>query len=226
MYYPRGEDLKGKVLYVIIEILAVLILVSELFEFAIYAFSNSSSFFNSMRESSYITIHKFISIASLPIFASFVAFGIGEIEPNDRKILVMSIMFYVVVRTLLVEFVRPYDYQNVKVDNYFSIGYFINFALIVLSFAVIFAALYYVVDYKLSLPRHWLMFITMMLFDQLMLFAYQLVLLYLFHRNIIIDNYLYIAVMLFPTCALQTVSVVAGIVIKEDRAKLIKAFDN
>lgn len=86
------------------------------------------------------------------------------------------------------------------------------------------AALYYVVDYKLEIPRHWLIFASMIIIDQIMLITYNIVLVYLFHRNVTVSSQLYISLMLFPTFVLQLVSTIAGIVIKDDREQLIEAF--
>lgn len=83
-----GVKMKGKILYTVLEIAVVILLLSELFEFTVYAFSNHSSLLSEIKESSYIIVHKYFSLLSLPLFAILVAFGMKDIESRDRNILI------------------------------------------------------------------------------------------------------------------------------------------
>ncbi len=170
-------------------------------------------------------INRLLTLIALPVFVVVIVVGVDRIEKVDKYLLIGTTIFYVVVRIILLEFAIVFDYQNIAVDDYFNAKFYTHFILSVISFAIMFGAIYYVLNYKLELHRNWIVFFGMIIVDQVVVFTYQIVLVYLFNRNFSVSGEFYKGVMVFPVFMLTLVSAMATIMFKETRTRIIKLFN-
>ncbi len=217
--------MKGKVTLILLLFLVSIILVSEFIELMVYWFSDSSSLYESIGESSFLKFNRFLTLIALPLFVAIIVIGIDAIDEIDRYLLVGSAVFFVIMRLILLKFVIVFDYDDIVVDDYFSTKFYVHFILSAVSFAIIFAAIYYVLNYKLMLYRNWLIFFGMVTVDQAIVFTYQIVLVYLFNRNFYVESEFYKGIMLFPVFVIQLISALNTIIASNSRNSIIEIFD-
>ncbi len=216
--------MKGKIFFTLTMGFIAIVLISELIELLVYFLSDTSSLFEAIENSFFTKFNRIVSIIALPIFAIGILVGVDRIDVDDRRRLIYSIVFYVVVRIILLMIIFPYNYDNVYVSRYFTTSFFVHLILASASLALLLATLYYVLSYKLNSNIHWLVFYSMIVLDQVMTLIYQVLLVYLFHRNTPIESEFYKIAMLAPVFLIQLISVISSFAVREYREKILDLY--
>ncbi len=226
-----GGILSGKVFVTLFFITIGMVTLSSFIELLVYYFSDESSFFEALGNSSYMTVNKVIKLTALPIFAVGIAIYSDDIEDSkrgikksDRNILIVSIVGYVLLRLILLELIFTYDYSNIYSTEYFNTNFYTHILLSAVSTATLLAALYYVVNYLQGLRMHWLVFYGALIIGQVMMLAHQIVLVYLFNRNFSVETEFYKFVMLLPVFILELIEVMVSLIESNSRKEIIKFY--
>ncbi len=203
--------MKNKIVFYVLLVSIVVILFSEFSELIVVMFSDKSSTLASIHDSYLHDINKYITLSTLPVFALILAFGVPEVEKTDKYVLIFSTVFYIILRIIVLEIIMPYDYQYIMVDKYFTSDFYVDTFLVILSYTVIFGALYYVANNKLQLSKHWLIFCAMVVVEQIVQIIYPVTLNYFFNRNISIPYNIYKVLLLAPSFLIRLISGVSSL---------------